>query len=420
MIKSMLRDTILGTLLIFLILFSLSEVFDKLEILDPVGEALEDVEMTDILYSDENLRADSPIDTNIVVINIGNLPRRGIAEQIRIINQYKPKAIGIDTFFATPKDPEGDSLLAAALAEVENLIMPTQLLYNDEIGDFGDLKLSLPMFNENASLAHVNLITGVGVQQTDVKTCREFSPSDKLGDEEIVAFGVKLAEFIAPEKAKRFLERGNDFETIKYKGNSIDFLGKYIQMFPALDVEDVFYENFVPEMIEGKLVLFGFMGENFGDVYNTEDKYFTPMNEKYAGRGSPDMFGVVIHANIISMILNEDYIDTLDDNWEMALAVIMCLLNAWFCTWVNLRLPYWYDGITKIVILLELIALFFITFSIFAKYSFKVELTIGLICVALSSEVMEFYHGIVKSMLTRKGRRQIFKVYKEGKLSELN
>lgn len=417
--KKVLIDSVLGTLLIFLILATLDEVFDSLEILDPIGEALEDVEMTDILYSDENLR-DAFADTNVVIVNIGYLSRAGIAEQIKIINKYNPRAIGMDTFFASEKDPEGDSLLAQALSEVENLVMPVQLLYSEETDNFDNSKVSLPKFNANAHMAHVNLITGVGVQQTDVKTCRTFSPAETYLGEELPAYAVKMAEFLSPEKAGNFLKRNYEYETIKYRGNIIDYLGKYVPMFPALDVEDVFYENFVPELIEGKLVLFGFLGADFGDIYNTEDKYFTPMNEKYAGRGSPDMFGVVIHANIIAMILSEDYINKLADHWEWALAVLLCFLNVWFCTWVNLRLPYWYDGITKAAILLEVLVLFFIIFRLFLDFSFKLELTVAMICIALSSDVMEFYHGILTSLMTKKGRRQIFKVYKEGKLSDLD
>lgn len=40
-----------------------------------------------------------------------------------------------------------------------------------------------------------------------------------------------------------------------------------------------------------------------------KDRYYTPLNERSSGRSIPDMFGVIIHANIISMLLDEDYID---------------------------------------------------------------------------------------------------------------
>ena len=62
--------------------------------------------------------------------------------------------------------------------------------------------------------------------------------------------------------------------------------------------------------IKDKIVLLGFMGINLNDK-TFEDIFFTPLNERYAGKSFPDMYGVVIQANIISMILNKKYINTM-------------------------------------------------------------------------------------------------------------
>ena len=65
-------------------------------------------------------------------------------------------------------------------------------------------------------------------------------------------------------------------------------------------------------MVEGKIVLFGYLGDRLG-APQWEDKFFTPLNESIAGRANPDMYGPVIHANIASMVLNDDYIDGFGD-----------------------------------------------------------------------------------------------------------
>ena len=90
---------------------------------------------------------------------------------------------------------------------------------------------------------------------------------------------------------------------MNFKGNVMDYgATRFGTAFFALDVPDVFGENFTPDMIQGKIVIFAYLGEILGDKKSFEDKFVTPLNARYAGNRLPDMYGGVIHANIISMI----------------------------------------------------------------------------------------------------------------------
>ncbi len=412
-------DSVLATAFIFLIIYALSSLLNALEAIDPVGEALEDVEFTDIVYS--NLREAPAAEENVVLINIGRLPRAGVAEQIKIINKYNPKVIGVDSFFPYPKDPVQDSLLADALAEVDNLVMASKLLnLKEEENYFDSMKISAQPFRRNAEFAFANLVTEEGVSQEDVKTCRTFTPHLSYKEEQQMAFAVKLANYLAPEKVQRLLQRGNEVEYINFKGNSMGAESNFATTFYALDIEDVFNENFIPEMIEGKIVIFGFMGDYFGDPYNVEDKYFTPLNVKYAGRGAPDMYGVVIHANIISMILDEDYVYQLEDKYQLLIAVLLCYINVVAFMWVYYRLPKWYDGITKITQLIELLLI--IGFIIYAYHWFDwiLELTLAMGVVAAVGDSLEVYNGVVKNMFTVEGRKELFSVKRKTKKVVIN
>src|SRR5204863_8612664 len=104
----------------------------------------------------------------------------------------------------------------------------------------------------------------------------------------------------------------------------------------------------VPEMIKGKAVIFGFLGKQLGDP-SWSDKFYTPLNKKLAGKANPDMFGVVVHANIVSMILDEDYVDQMSDWQQYLLAFVICVLNVALFSIINTRYPSWYDGITKLL-----------------------------------------------------------------------
>ncbi len=121
-------------------------------------------------------------------------------------------------------------------------------------------------------------------------------------------------------KTKKFLERNNYSEVINYRGNVIRHLRHpriIRKCFTRLTSKMLLTENFVPEMIKDKIVIFGFLGEYLGDP-SWDDKFYTPLNKKLAGKANPDMFGAVVHANIVSMILNEDYVDQMAEWQEVA------------------------------------------------------------------------------------------------------
>jgi CHASE2 domain-containing sensor protein len=380
---------------------------------DPIGQALSDVELTDYVFSD--LRDDPDVDQDIVLVNIGEISRRSIAQQIQIISKYKPKLIGFDSFldcetglrdtFNCPqlRDTLGNLMLSNAIKEAGNVILVSKVLQRDTLLDqyeFDSLRRSDPAFRDYAyGEGFANLDTEAAFQE-DVKTCRAFYPQIGVNNSTEYAFAIKMALLYDSAKTKAFLQRGNFKEIINYRGNVVDFFGStnYPNVFYALDVDDVMNENFVSEMIKDKIVIFGFLGEYFGDP-NWVDKFYTPLNKKLAGKANPDMYGAVVHANIISMILNEEYVDEMAQWQEWAMAFLVCLLNVALFSLINSNLPLWYDGITKLLQLIQLILYSFIMVMVFALHSFKLEITITLAAVALVGDVFEIYMSVIKNLI---------------------
>lgn len=413
-------DSALGTIFIFGMMWMFFNVsqFGIFDAFDPVGDALEDMEMTDVAFS--QLREDPVPDTNIVLVNIGLLSRAEIAQQVAIINKYDPAVIGFDSFFDFQSpDTLGDLALSNALAEVKNLVMVTKLLQTDSLTVLGEgldvydsLEISHPMFVKNAHLAFANLDTDAASQE-DFKTCRAFPTKREVNGEEHVAFSIKMAQLFNAQKAQKVLDRDKPFEIINYRGNLVDFFGRteYPNMFYALDVDDVFNENFVPEMIKGKIVIFGFLGEDFFDT-SWDDKFFTPLNKDYAGKANPDMYGAVVHANIISMILKEDYVNELNDKegFGILVAIIICFLNVSLFSYIYKRLPRWYDGITKLIQLVQIMLIVFLMVIVFSEYSFKLNLVITLASIALVGDSLEVFYGVVKNLFNKESRKQLFTI----------
>ncbi|MDH5608021.1 MAG: CHASE2 domain-containing protein [Cyclobacteriaceae bacterium] len=410
MFRKLWLDVILGTLFIFGLmgLFASVTAFRIFDVFDPIGEALGEMQMTDIVFS--QLREDPPADERIVLVNMGDLPRRDIAVMLSIISQYNPAVIGIDSFFNFPKeDTLGDMMLAEAMAGVENLVLVTKLISNPETDIVDSVHYSWPLFSQFSEPAFASLPTDAK-EQGDLKFCRSMWPQWEVNGERQVAFSVKLASYLDSAAAEDFLARGVEEELINFKGNVLDYgATEFGTVYSALDWMDVFQETFTPELIEGKIVLFCYLGEMLGDQKSLEDKFITPLNARYVGRTLPDMFGGVLHANVVSMILNRDYVDYMTHRQGLIVAVLLCLLNVLLFTIIYKRLPKWYDGITKVFQLIELGLLFTLMIVVFNKFNYKMDLTVAMVAIALAGDSLEVFHGVVKNVFTKAGRKSLFK-----------
>lgn len=411
--KGIILDAILGTSFIIslILLFQFVRFFGEFSLLDPIGDAIGDVEMTDLVFSE--IREKPSVDKNVVLVNIGNLSRKEIANELQIINSFEPAVIGIDSYFwSLKKDSLGDLLLNQALSNIENLVLVSQLVYNEQTDEYDSIKFSNPFFNIGAD-GYANLETNA-LTQYQFKVCRSFPPKKVIHGKEHKAFSVKICEVYDKTKAEAILQRNNEYEIINFRGNIIDYgQTKFGGRYTALDVSDVFQRKFTPGLIKDKIVLFGFMGESFDDR-SWEDKFFTPLNVKYAGRSNPDMFGVVIHANIISMILSKDFIGKQSRMSGILTAFIICFITVLFFTWIYHRLPQWYDGLTKTMQLIAV--LFILTFNVFIFhwFNYKTSLTLATIMIALTGDSLEVCYGLIKNMFSEKGRKTVFRIYKDN------
>lgn len=417
MFKKFWLDTIWSFAFIILVAVIVTQVyqFKLFDIFDPLGDALTDMETTDIVFG-QGLRPDQVAEENIVLVNIGDLPRRGIADLVNSINQYEPKVIGMDMLFPYPKeDSLGDLHLANALAGVENLVMYSKLLNLDDDDTFDSLEVSEQSLFAFGETGFTNFITGAA-DQDDPKVCRTFAPRETIGDREELAFSVKLAQFFAPEKTQRFLERNKDIELINYKGNifdlSADAESRAAITFFALDWYQVLDGDFVPELIKDKIVIFCYLGSELGDRKALDDKYFTPLNFRYAGKSHADMFGGVIHANCVSMILSESYIDEMGDVSSFLWAGIILYLNIILFVFIYKVMPKWYDGLTKVIQLIEAFALFTLVIIVFIYFDYKLDMTASIFAVLIAGDALEIYFGVVKNLFTKEGRRDLTRLKK--------
>lgn len=396
-LKRLLIDSIMATILIVGIEQALYYVyynFKLFDILEPIEkifiQSSNDYELNDYVFA--RLKEPKPIDDRITLVNIGLLPRDGIAELLNIVNKHQPAVVGVDTFFKVEKDSIRDAKLEEAFKNTQNLVLVNKLAnYNPETDSFDSLEVSISKFARHAQLGFSNLIAPEAKSQNDLEKTRAIALQEYANDTLYKAFGVKLVELFEPKKAEKSLARNNEVEIINYSGNILDTTERLSTRFRAIDIEDIFLERFDSSFIQAKIIILGYLGYSIGDELSTEDKYLTPLYEKYDEKGEPNMYGTVIHANIVSMILDEDYINSPSNALMNAINVIILFINVLVFSYFYHLIPQWYHGTTKLIQVIEIIALMYVMIYSFHYFNYDLQLGTAIFYVALVGDSLEVY-----------------------------
>jgi len=405
--KNLFYNNILIVIFTFLFLGALSFIPFKLDALDPLSKMFSDFDLTDIVFS--RLREDTKkADNEVVLVNLGETTRAEFAQMLDTINKYQPAIIAIDAFYRNLKAPEdssltmhtGDSALSKSLSEVKKLVLVTEFKgFNTKKQQYDTLLTSHALFCKKAHLAYANLTTTGEGNRQEFLTSRSFIPQAKVKGRQEVAFAVKIAELYDAKKAKKFLARGNVSEYINYQGN-IGFAGSPNLFYTSLDVAQILNSGFEPSVLKDKIVVIGFMGKQLNEK-SFDDKFYTPLNKNYVGKSTPDMFGVVVHANIVSMILQEKYINELADWLNVAIMIFASFLSISLFSYFFRNLGYWYDAITVVFQFLISFLLFTSTVYAFLWYRLKIDTTLAIGAVVLSGLVVELYYGLIYKVLNK-------------------
>ncbi|MDX2191096.1 MAG: CHASE2 domain-containing protein [Bacteroidota bacterium] len=376
------------------------------ELMDPFYEAISDFEVTDIGFS--KLK-ESDADTNIVIINIGNAENADIALLLRQISSQQPAVIGINKIFRRTGNGFEDSLLAMSMRDIPNLVLVTQLTdFNTKTGTWGGMITSDSLFwvykeefgERYAAAGFKNMPT----TDRDFKTTRKFYPASTTYGIEDHFFPVELIKYKDSAKAASHISRKNEIELINYRGN--------LDKFFTIDTQDWIEGNFDPSMLKGKVVILGYMGETFyNEKFWDTDKYYTPMNNKFAGKTFPDMYETVIYANVASMILSDSHINVLPWYYNLLLNLVICFHVVVLFSILFHAAAVWWDVFSILIALLITIAIPFVTVIVFSNYNLEIDLNFSMVFALVSSSFLELYYGLFKIALQKLGVK--FQISKE-------
>ncbi|MEM1359887.1 MAG: CHASE2 domain-containing protein, partial [Bacteroidota bacterium] len=313
--SSRIQHGLLITAIIFGLIGLVKLVTFRSHYFDPFNNGMKDYEVTDIVFS--QLRDPERIqrETRVVLVHVAEPQREEMAEILTKISRHAPAVVGVDILFPGRKDSTGDARLSESLAGIPNLVLAANLApYVDSLGGIPNMIVSDSLFSRKGQNAYTNFLAGAD------RTVRLFTPRlETLDGQEQSAFAVALAQAFDPEATRRLLRRNKSAERINYLGDYRSYLrmdGRAILDLPEEALA----------LFRDRIVMVGFVDSRLPDA-PLEDRYFTPLNPVYTGRSIPDMYGMVIHANIVSMILDGHFIYTVPEWLTLVLSILFGFIN---------------------------------------------------------------------------------------------
>lgn len=367
--------------------------------IDSFGEAIKYHDVTDIGISKFRNHADPSIyDDRLLLLNSEVTNREELTHAIDYLLRNDVAAVGIDLLFDTLYQTSTDTLLAAVLQD-PRVVMGYSFVADSEQGVGHEAVRDLvsdPLFTMGNTSRYVNLGTDDGY------SVRAFEPFHNVEGVVEPAFAVALTATVDSAIIDDLQERHHEKEWINFrrlqpgKRNRVSPINEEGHIhYPFLSVSQFLQDTtgYSATVLRDKIILIGFSGES-DQALSMNDRYYTPLNQRHYGRSLPDMHGVVIHANIISMLLDRDFIE------EMPYAMIyVCCFFLFFGNYFLFKKLHHYKlfswlpvPVVRVLQLLQFVVLFGIAIFLVAVYNFKIGFILMIISVIMSFELYEYYH----------------------------
>lgn len=386
------RDTLFATIGVFVFLILLGMIPINFYVLNPMKMALKDFDFNDMkfaqLVEDDKIK----LDTNIVIVNIGDGDREYIANVINLVNEYKPKVIGLDALFVGERDSTKDSILRETFSNTKNLVSASYLEPADTFYIRKDFFDSVTLYK-----GYVNFVT------ENIGTRRFYSPFEMIENKKVPSFTSAIVEKFDSLAYHKLALRHKEVETINYSRRD----NKYFVVQP----EDLINDGVDSGRITNKIVLLGYVNKDPTDI---EDKLFTPMNAKFAGKSLPDMNGIVVHANIISMVLEGNYINKPPKWVAWLIAIVIGWIHMSLFIRYYLENHIWFHLVAKLAQVFSVIFFAYLGIFIFDKFDLKLEMKYTLYVIALAVDVIYFYEALVTWMHKKFKYQTIFGHHHDG------
>lgn len=374
--KLLFLDSFLCLIISSLIITILSVIITQLSIFDPFSNAFKDFSFLDIYYS-EKMGGNKKINPEIILVNIEHKDRYELAKLLSKIQDQKPKVIGVDVIFKDRQEEYSDSLLTRELKR-ENVINSFAYYDNSIIKNHPKIVES----HKSAGFSNISF-------DKENKVIRNFKGILETPNSAEYSFISQIIKKYDPILWKDIKSKLKATRPIKYYGNYKHYL--------QYDYDEIMKMDSLPS-IKNSIVLFGYLGSPTGNKFDIEDKHFTPLNNKVAGKSAPDTFGITIHANILEMILARDFITPVGKITKILIGLILTYFSLAYFIWLNKKAVVRYMFTKKLVqFILSICLLYFSLYLLKINILFKpapiiAYIIISVECIGVYKIFINYFH----------------------------
>ncbi len=313
-------------------------------------------EYTDLYY--QNLFDPSGIDDKMVLINIGGYQRGDISRLLNAVKACKPKLTILDLLFVGEKDSLQDAQLLHSVADHGSIVLP----------HFDNSKFVVPwMQNQHVYFASNEFIT------------------DERGIVKYIDLGQHDSDYVLSQIASKLItgESGDaGLKEINYFGNKESFL-----IFEASEFIDL--DN--PESLSDKIFIIGYAGNTWSDLTYHTDMFYTPINFSDNRLIGPTTPGMVIHANVLKNVLDQNFIKNLSPIVSYFILFLLLLIANFFYLRNFKRMSVSFFLKSRLFQIVFLSVLTYLIFLIFHLYNLKLEWAEWMIALVGSFELSMIY-----------------------------
>jgi CHASE2 domain-containing sensor protein len=382
-------EIIMGPVFVFAVLIILP-LFFEINYLHPIKDALSDFDITDVGIQLGRKNEKLEADTNIVIINVNKIDYRKLYYILDELSKYQPKVVGVDLIVDGEENPEYIDSVLFALTKLPNSVFASELKnYEESFGTFTSIQRAHGPFLQLASSGYKNILFG---KNRKTNTARTFRPRINESGLDEHSFALEVAEKFDKKSVIDLIERNNREEIIEYFGNKNSFF--------RMNENDLLSANFDPSVIVGKIVLIGRLNPNDGLKY-LEDMYFTPLCEMDNGKPFPDMYDVVVQANIIKMITERRFYNSLSEVIIILISVLLIYINFWLFYLISDKLPIWYEILSNLLFLLQSLVILVLVILLYNKLRLQADFTMGLFGLAITIIFFEAYKENIVPLLRK-------------------
>jgi CHASE2 domain-containing sensor protein len=246
--------------------------------------AFKEFSFLDTFYAQKMDPEATTVNKQLILVNVKHLNREQIARLINKIDQQQPKVIGVDVIFDHSKQKDSDVDLWMAL-QSKNIVAT----YAFQDRGLIENHPRLMVLRHKMGYANFNFDTYNSV-------IRNFQAKTRFENQEYTSFGLLVAQqYLGKDQKLEWVKMDRKSIPINYSGGSNHYY--------TFEANEVLEQKAMP-VFKDKIVLLGYLGSPTGNQNDIEDRHFTPLNPEFVGKSAPDTFGLVVHANIIEMLIN--------------------------------------------------------------------------------------------------------------------